>query len=138
VRSLFAKYGGNLGETGSVAFMFQRAGEIVYKPAAGSPDKMLEAAIDAGADDVQSDESGHVITCAFENIGEVSAALAAKLGEAETIKVVWKPQTTTPVDEETAQSLMKLVEALDEDDDVQNVFSNFEISEEIMRRLTAA
>jgi YebC/PmpR family DNA-binding regulatory protein len=138
VRSLFAKYGGNLGETGSVAFMFQRAGEIVYKPAAGSPDKMLEAAIDAGADDVQSDESGHVITCAFENIGEVSAALAAKLGEAETIKVVWKPQTTTPVDEETAQSLMKLVEALDEDDDVQNVFSNFEISEEVMRRLTAA
>jgi transcriptional/translational regulatory protein YebC/TACO1 len=138
VRSLFAKYGGNLGETGSVAFMFQRAGEIVYKPAAGSPDQVLEAAIDAGADDVQSDAEGHVITCAFENIGEVSSALAAKLGDAETIKVVWKPQTMTPVDEETAQSLMKLVEALDEDDDVQNVFSNFEISEEIMRKLTAA
>ncbi|MGE3831613.1 MAG: YebC/PmpR family DNA-binding transcriptional regulator [Parvibaculaceae bacterium] len=138
VRSLFAKYGGNLGETGSVAFMFQRAGEIVYKPAAGSPDQVLEAAIDAGADDVQSDAEGHVITCAFESIGEVSSALAAKLGDAETIKVVWKPQTMTPVDEETAQSLMKLVEALDEDDDVQNVFSNFEISEEIMRKLTAA
>ena len=138
VRSLFAKYGGNLGETGSVAFMFQRAGEIVYKPAAGSPDQVLEAAIDAGADDVQSDAEGHIITCAFESIGEVSSALAAKLGEAETIKVVWKPQTMTPVDEETAQSLMKLVEALDEDDDVQNVFSNFEISEEVMRKLTAA
>jgi YebC/PmpR family DNA-binding regulatory protein len=138
VRSLFAKYGGNLGETGSVAFMFQRAGEIVYKPAAGSPDQVLEAAIEAGADDVQSDADGHVITCAFENIGEVSSALAAKLGDAETIKVVWKPQTMTPVDEETAQSLVKLVESLDEDDDVQNVFSNFEISEEIMRKLTAA
>jgi YebC/PmpR family DNA-binding regulatory protein len=138
VRSLFAKYGGNLGETGSVAFMFQRAGEIVYKPAAGSSDQVLEAAIDAGADDVQSDAEGHIITCAFESIGDVSSALATKLGEAETIKAVLKPQTMTPVDEETAQSLMKLVEALDEDDDVQNVFSNFEISEEVMRKLTAA
>ena len=138
VRSLFAKYGGNLGESGSVAFMFQRAGEIVYKAAAGSPDKVLDAAIEAGADDVQSDAEGHVITCAFESIGEVSAALQATLGEAETVKAVWKPQTTTPVDEETAQSLMKLVESLDEDDDVQNVFSNFEISEEVMRKLTAA
>jgi YebC/PmpR family DNA-binding regulatory protein len=138
VRSLFAKYGGNLGETGSVAFMFQRAGEIVYKPAAGSADKVLEAAIDAGADDVQSDADGHVIICAFESIGEVSTALAAKLGDAETIKVVWKPQTMTPVDEETMQSLMKLVESLDEDDDVQNVFTNFEVSEEVMRKLTAA
>ena len=138
VRSLFAKYGGNLGETGSVAFMFQRTGEIVYKPAAGSADKVIEAAIDAGADDVQSDADGHVITCAFENIGEVSSALAAKLGDAETIKVVWKPQTMTPVDEETLQSLMKLVESLDEDDDVQIVFTNFEVSEEVMRKLTAA
>jgi YebC/PmpR family DNA-binding regulatory protein len=138
VRSLFAKYGGNLGETGSVAFMFNRAGEITYKAQAGSGDQVMEAAIEVGADDVQSDDSGHVITCAFENIGEVTSGLAGKLGEAETVKVVWKPQTVTPVDEETAQSLVKLVDALDEDDDVQNVFTNFEVSDEVMKKLTAA
>jgi YebC/PmpR family DNA-binding regulatory protein len=138
VRSLFAKYGGNLGETGSVAFMFNRAGEITYKAKAGSADQVMEAAIEAGADDVQSDENGHVILCAFESIGEVTQALSAKLGEAETVKVVWKPQTVTPVDEETAQSLMKLIDSLDEDDDVQNVFTNFEVSEEVMKKLTAA
>ncbi|WP_119392066.1 YebC/PmpR family DNA-binding transcriptional regulator [Taklimakanibacter lacteus] len=138
VRSLFAKYGGNLGETGSVAFMFNRAGEITYKTQAGSADQMMEAAIEAGADDVQSDENGHMILCAFESIGEVTSALSAKLGDAETVKVVWKPQTMTPVDEETAQTLMKLIDALDEDDDVQNVFTNFEVSDEVMKKLTAA
>ncbi len=138
VRSLFAKYGGNLGETGSVAFMFNRGGEITYKAQAGSADKVIEAAIDAGADDVQSDENGHVILCAFENIGEVTSGLIAKLGEAETVKAVWKPQTVTPVDEETAQALMKLIDSLDEDDDVQNVFTNFEVSDEVMKKLTAA
>lgn len=138
VRSLFAKYGGNLGETGSVAFMFNRAGEITYKTQAGSPDAVMEAAIEAGADDVQSDESGHVILCAFESIGEVTQALSTKLGEAETVKVVWKPQTVTPVDEDTAQTLMKLIDSLDEDDDVQNVFTNFEVSDEVMKKLTAA
>ncbi len=138
VRSLFAKYGGNLGETGSVAFMFNRAGEITYKAQRGSADQMMEAAIEAGADDVQSDDNGHVILCAFESIGEVTQALSAKLGEAETVKVVWKPQTVTPVDEETVQTLMKLVDALDEDDDVQNVFTNFEVSDDVMKKLTAA
>ena len=138
VRSLFAKYGGNLGETGSVSFMFSRAGEIVYKPSAGSADTMMEAAIDAGADDVQSDETGHTIICAFENIGEVSSALAAKLGEADTVKVVWRPQTMAPADEEKAESLMKLVEGLEEDDDVQNVFTNVEISDEVLAKLNAA
>jgi YebC/PmpR family DNA-binding regulatory protein len=138
VRSLFAKYGGNLGETGSVAFMFSRVGEIAHPLKAGTADQVLEAAVDAGADDAQSDETGHIVTCAFENIGEVSAALSAKLGEAETVKVVWKPQTTTPVDEESAQSLMKLMAALEEDDDIQNVFTNFEVSDDVMRKLTAA
>jgi YebC/PmpR family DNA-binding regulatory protein len=138
VRSLFAKYGGNLGETGSVSFMFSRAGEIAYQPKAGTPDQVLEAAIEAGADDVQSDQTGHIVTCAFEKIGEVSAALGARLGEAETVKVVWKPQMTTPVDEENAQSLMKLIAGLEEEDDVQSVFTNFEVSDEVMRKLTAA
>jgi YebC/PmpR family DNA-binding regulatory protein len=138
VRSLFTKYGGNLGETGSVSFMFTRMGEITYKAAAGSADAVMEAGIEAGADDVQSDESGHLILCAFESIGEVTPALAAKLGDAETVKVVWKPQTVTPVDEETATTLMKLIDALDEDDDVQNVFTNFEVSDDVMKKLTAA
>ena len=138
VRALFAKYGGNLGETGSVAFMFARAGEIVYGPDKASADAMLEAAIDAGADDAQSDATGHTITCAFENIGEVSGALAAKFGEAQSVKIVWKPSIMAPVDQEKAESLMKLIEALDEDDDVQNVFSNADISEDVMARLNAA
>ena len=135
VRALFTKYGGNLGESGSVAFMFSRVGEILYPVAKASADAMLEAAIDAGADDVASDESGHTITCAFESIGEVSSALAAKFGDAESVKVVWKPQTLTPVDQEKAESLMKLVDGLDEDDDVQVVFSNADISDEIMTKL---
>ena len=135
VRSLFAKYGGNLGETGSVSFMFARVGEIVYPAAKASADAMLEAAIDAGADDVASDETGHTITCAFESIGEVSSALATRFGDAETVKVVWKPQTMTPIDQEKAETLLKLVDALDEDDDVQVVFSNADISDEIMAAL---
>jgi YebC/PmpR family DNA-binding regulatory protein len=135
VRALFTKYGGNLGESGSVAFMFNRVGEILYPAAKASADAMLEAAIEAGADDVASDESGHTITCAFESIGEVSSALAAKFGDAESVKVVWKPQTLAPVDQEKAESLMKLVDGLDEDDDVQVVFSNADISDEIMAKL---
>jgi transcriptional/translational regulatory protein YebC/TACO1 len=86
---------------------------------------------------VQSGDTGHIITCAFESIGDVSSALAAKFGDAETVKVVWKPQTMTPLDQEKAESLMKLVDALDDDDDVQVVFSNADISDEIMAALEA-
>jgi len=135
VRSLFAKYGGNLGESGSVAFMFTRVGEIVYPAAKASGDAMLEAAIDAGADDVVSDESGHTVTCAFESIGEVSSALAKGFGDATSVKIVWKPQTMAPVDFEKAESLVKLVDALDEDDDVQVVFSNADIPDDVMAKL---
>ncbi|MFL5258686.1 MAG: YebC/PmpR family DNA-binding transcriptional regulator [Hyphomicrobiales bacterium] len=138
MRSLFTKYGGNLGETGSVSFMFRRAGEITYPADAGTADEILEAAIEAGADDAQSDKTGHVIACAFENLSEVSAALASKLGEAQTVKVVWRAQTSTPVDEESAQSLMKFVQALEDDEDVQDVFTNSEVSDEILGKLSAA
>ena len=137
VRSLFAKYGGNLGETGSVSFMFNRVGEILYPKAKASADAMLEAAIEAGADDVASEES-HVVTCAFENIGEVSSALAKTFGEAETVKIVWKPNVMTALDADKAESLLKLVDALDEDDDVQTVFSNADIPDDVLARLTAA
>ena len=137
VRSLFTKFGGNLGETGSVSFMFSRVGEIVYPAAKASDDAMLEAAIDAGADDVTSDETSHSVICAFESIGEVSSALATKFGDADSVKAIWKPQTMTPVDQEKAETLLKLVDALDEDDDVQVVFSNADISDEIMAALNA-
>jgi len=138
VRAAFTKYGGNLGETGSVNFMFDRVGEIFYKPEAGDADTVMEAAIEAGAEDVVSEESGHTITCAFEDIGDVSAALETALGEAESVKPVWKPQTSTPVDADRAESIMKLIDRLEDDDDVQNVYANFEMDEETMAKLSAA
>jgi YebC/PmpR family DNA-binding regulatory protein len=138
VRAAFTKAGGAMGETGSVGFMFNRVGEITYKPEAGSADKVMEAAIEAGADDVTSDEDGHVILCVFEDIGDVSKALEGALGEAESIKAIWKPQTTAPVDEEKAQSVLRLISTLDDDDDVQNVYANFEVSDEVLAKLSAA
>ncbi len=138
VRAVFTKYGGNLGATGSVAHMFTHAGEIGYGTGAGSADKVLEAAIEAGADDVVSDADGHVITCAFDSLGTVAAALEAALGEPQSVKMVWKPNLSTLVDEEKAESIMKMIAALEDDDDVQNVFANFEVSDEVLKKLTAA
>jgi YebC/PmpR family DNA-binding regulatory protein len=138
VRSTFTKYGGNLGETNSVAFMFERVGEIVYEVEAGDAETVMLAAIEAGAADVESDHEGHWITCAFEDTGEVSSKLEAALGEPESVNIVWKPKTKTPVDAERAETLMKLIAALEDDDDVQSVFVNYEVSDEVMARLTAA
>lgn len=138
VRSYFSKHGGSLGESGSVAFMFDHVGEIVYPPEAGDAETVMEAAIEAGAEDVTSDEDGHVIVCAFEDLGDVSQTLTETLGEPRQAKAVWRPQTTAPVDAEKAQTLMKLVQTLEDDDDVQNVFANFEVDEETMKTLTAA
>ncbi|MEX0954705.1 MAG: YebC/PmpR family DNA-binding transcriptional regulator [Rhizobiaceae bacterium] len=138
VRAAFTKAGGAMGETGSVAFMFDRVGEIIYPADAASPDAVMEAAIEAGAEDAQSDENGHVITCAFEDIGDVTPALEAALGEAESIKSIWRPQTSTPVDEDRAQSILKLIAVLDDDDDVQNVYANFEVDDETLAKLSAA
>ncbi|WP_319519313.1 YebC/PmpR family DNA-binding transcriptional regulator [uncultured Martelella sp.] len=138
VRSIFTKAGGALGETGSVAFSFDHVGEIVYTPEAGDADTIMEAAIEAGADDVVSDdEDGHTIYCAFEDINEVSSALEKALGEADSVKAIWKPQNTIPVDEDRATSLMRLIENLEDDDDVQNVYSNFEVDDEVMAKLSA-
>jgi YebC/PmpR family DNA-binding regulatory protein len=138
VRSIFSKHGGALGETGSVAFMFDRVGEIAYPPSAGGADKVLEAAIEAGADDVQSGADGHIITCAFADLGEAARRLEQVLGEAETVKTVWRPRTSATLGEDKAEALMKLIAALEDDDDVQQVFSNFEVSDEVMQKLTAA
>jgi YebC/PmpR family DNA-binding regulatory protein len=138
IRAVFTKYGGNLGATGSVSHMFGHVGEIAYPAGAGSADAVLEAAIEAGADDVRSDETGHTVSCAFEDLGAVSAALEKTLGEPTSAKALWKPSLTTAVDEEKAASILKLVAALEEDDDVQNVYSNFEVSDAVLAKLTAA
>jgi len=138
VRAAFTKHGGALGETGSVSFMFDRVGEITFKPDVGSADVVMEAAIEAGADDVQSGDDGHVVTCAFGAIGDVSEALTERLGEPDGVKVVWKPQNLVPVDEEKAETLLKLVGQLEDDDDVQAVFANFEVSDDVLAKLTAA
>jgi transcriptional/translational regulatory protein YebC/TACO1 len=136
VRALFTKNGGNLGSTGSVSHMFNHVGEIVYKLGVGSTDVVLEAAIEAGAEDCVSDASGHTVVCSFDSLGTVAAALEAKLGEATTTKVIWKPNLSTHVDEDGANSVMKLINALEEDDDVQTVFSNFEVDEATLARMT--
>jgi len=138
VRSYFTKSGGSLGETGSVSFMFDKVGEIVYPASAGDAEAVMEAAIEAGAEDVVSDENGHTIVTAFEDLNEVSTALESSLGEAESVRAIWKPQTGTPVDEDKAQSVLKLIGNLDDDDDVQNVYANFEVDEEVMAKLSAA
>ncbi|MBS0232950.1 MAG: YebC/PmpR family DNA-binding transcriptional regulator [Proteobacteria bacterium] len=138
VRSVFTKFNGNLGATGAVGHMFNHIGEITYKPEAGSAEAVLEASIEAGADDVQSDENGHVVTTAFESLGTVAAALEKTLGQAQSVKAVWKPNLTTSVDEDNAQTIMKMLAALEDDDDVQNVFANFEISDDVLKKLTAA
>jgi YebC/PmpR family DNA-binding regulatory protein len=138
VRSYFTRSGGALGETGAVSFMFDHVGQIVYKPEAGSADKVLDAAIEAGADDVQSSEEGHEIITSFETLSDVAKALEETLGEPVSVKAIWKPQNLVPVDEEKAVGVMKLIDALDDDDDVQNVYTNFEVSDEVMQKLTAA
>lgn len=135
VRSIFSKSGGNLGETGSVAFMFNQSGEIRYKADVADADAMFEAALEAGADDVASDEEGHEILCAPDDLHAVSSALEAQYGEPDSTKLVWRPQTLTPIDAEKAESVLKFMDALDDSDDVQSVFANFDISDEIMESL---
>jgi YebC/PmpR family DNA-binding regulatory protein len=135
VRSTFSKYGGNLGETGSVGFMFDRMGQIVYPAGAGDADRVMDAAIEAGATDVESGEDGHVIWCEFSELAEVSTALEAALGEADSTRLVWKPQTVTELDLDGAQKLLKLIDALEDDDDVQSVTANFEVSDAVMEQL---
>lgn len=137
VRAAFTKFGGSLGETGSVGFMFDRVGEIIFPVEAGDADTVMDAAIEAGAEDVQSDEDGHTILCGFEDINEVSTALESSLGDGASVNPTFKPQTGTPVEEDKAGTLMKLINVLEDDDDVQNVYSNFEIDDEIMEKLAA-
>ena len=135
VRSTFTKNGGNLGETGSVGFMFERKGAVSYPADAGDADTVMMAAIEAGAEDVESTEEGHIIWCADTDLNDVATALEAELGESESTKLVWRPTTTTEMDLEDMQKLMRLVDALEDDDDVQRVTTNFEATDEVMSAL---
>jgi len=135
IRSIFSKNGGNLAETGSVSFMFELVGFVEYPASVASEDAMLEAAIEAGADDVQSSDDAHEIYCAFDQLAEVAGALENRFGEPSRAKPLWKPQNTIDVEGAKAETLMKLMNALDDCDDVQNVYANFEISDEEMERL---
>ena len=138
VRAVFTKYNGNMGATGSVSHMFARVGEIRFKPDGASADAMLEAAIEAGAEDVESSEESHLVTTTFEALGQVASALEEKFGAPEQVKAIWKPTLSTQVDAEKAETILKMLAALEDDDDVQAVFSNFEVDEATLARLTAA
>jgi YebC/PmpR family DNA-binding regulatory protein len=132
LRSYFTKNGGNLGTTNSVTSGFDRVGEIRYPASAASDDDMLEAAIEAGADDCVSDADGHVVTCGFEALNEVSAALQARFGDAENAAMVWRAHASVAVTGDQATTLVKLLEILEDDDDVQDVFGNYELDEEAL------
>jgi YebC/PmpR family DNA-binding regulatory protein len=137
VRSTFTKRGGNLAETGAVAFLFDRVGVIEYDADVASADAMLEAAIEAGAEDVVSNPGGHEIYTTQESLSDVTKALEAKFGEPRKAALTWKPQNTVTVDDEKGEQLLGLIEALEELDDVQNVYANFEVSEALMTKLSA-
>ncbi|MDH5723519.1 MAG: YebC/PmpR family DNA-binding transcriptional regulator [Alphaproteobacteria bacterium] len=138
VRSTFTKNGGNLGETGSVNFMFDRVGEIIYPADKASADDMFEAALEAGAENVESDEDIHEIHCAADDFASVRDSLEAKFGEPKKSGLIWRPNVMTPLDEEQAATVLRLIDALEDNDDVQSVTANFEVSDEIMEKLMAA
>jgi YebC/PmpR family DNA-binding regulatory protein len=137
VRSTFTKHGGNLAETGAVSFMFDHVGVIEYDAKVASPDAMLEAAIEAGADDVVSHEGGHEIYAGQASFRDVAKALEAQFGEPRKAALTWKPQNTVPVDDEKGEKLFRLIETLNEHDDVQNVYANFEVSDALVAKMGA-
>jgi YebC/PmpR family DNA-binding regulatory protein len=137
VRTAFNKYGGAMGETNSVSFLFSRLGVVRYPEKAASEDDMLEAAIEAGADDVESGPDGHEVHTTIENLFAVRDALEARFGAPETAKFDWKPMTSVTLDEERATAVLKLIDALDDNDDVQNVYANFDIPEDVLQKLSA-
>ena len=135
VRTAFSKNGGNLGASGAVSHGFDRMGLITYPASAGDADSVFEAALEAGAEDVESSEDEHSIWTAMDSLHEVAKALEATLGEAESAKLAWKPQVLVQVDEASAATLLKMIDALEDDDDVQTVWGNFDVSDEVMAKL---
>ncbi|MFL4974730.1 MAG: YebC/PmpR family DNA-binding transcriptional regulator [Microvirga sp.] len=137
IRSYFTKSGGNLAETGAVSFMFDRVGLVEFEAGVADADTMFEAAIEAGAEDVASSEDGHEVYCEQDALGEVTKALEARFGEPRKSALVWRPRNTVDVDDEAAEKLIRLVESLEDHDDVQNVFVNFEVSDAAMAKAGA-
>lgn len=137
VRAAFNKFGGNMGETGSVSFMFDRIGAIHYAPATASVEEMFEAALEAGADNVESSEEGHEVTCQPDDLNVVREILEEKFGTPESARLDWRPQTTIPVNEQAAETLLKFLDVLDDNDDVQRVQANFDIADDVMEKLSA-
>ncbi len=137
VRAIFTKNGGNLAETGAVSFMFSRVGVVEYDAKVVSADAILEAAIEAGAEDVISNEDGHQILTTPETLNEVAKALEAKFGEPRKSSLLWKPQNTVSVDDESGEKVLRLIEALDDSEDVQNVYANFEVSDALLAKMSA-
>jgi YebC/PmpR family DNA-binding regulatory protein len=137
VRAIFAKNGGNLAETGAVSFMFSHVGIVEYDAKAASADAMLEAAIDAGAEDVVSNDDGHQVITTPDTLADVSKALETKFGESRKSSLLWKPQNTVALDDESGEKVLKLIESLDDSDDVQNVYANFEVSDALVARMSA-
>jgi len=136
IRAAFAKAGGNLGESNSVSFMFERVGQVVY-PATVESDDLFEAAVEAGADDIETAGDEQIVSCAPETLNAVRDRLEAKFGAAKAARFVWKPKSNAPIGREEAEALFKLLETLEDSDDVQNVFANFEVSDDVMARLSA-
>ncbi|MBV6633432.1 MAG: YebC/PmpR family DNA-binding transcriptional regulator [Alphaproteobacteria bacterium] len=137
IRSAFTKHGGTLGETNSVSFMFDRVGQIMYPASVGDADQVFEAAVEAGADNVESTDETHEITTPVEDFAAVREALVESLGEPQQAGLAWVPQNTIPVNEDQAATLLKLLDVLDDNDDVQNVSANFDIADEVMERLAS-
>lgn len=137
VRLAFSQNGGSLGETNSVSFMFSHVGQIVYPTSVAEPDKMFEAAVEAGAENVDSGEDTHEITTVLEDLASVRDALEKVFGPAQSSGFIWKPVTTTPVSADQAKDLLDLIEQLEDNDDVQNVFTNMEMDESVMEKLLA-
>lgn len=137
VRAAFTKSGGNLAETGAVSFMFDHVGIVEFDAKVADADTMLEAAIEAGADDVQSGENGHEVYTAHDSLREVAKALEAKFGEPRKAAFTWKPKNNVPVDDEAGEKVLKLIDALNDQDDVQNVYANFEVSEALVAKMSA-
>jgi YebC/PmpR family DNA-binding regulatory protein len=137
VRSAFGKHGGALGETGSVSFQFQRVGRITYPASAGSAERVFEVALEAGANDVESWDDGHEVYCDTERLNEVREALEKELGEPESARLTWRPSARVPVPDETAETLFKLIDVLEDNDDVQAVVANFDVSDDALARYNA-
>jgi YebC/PmpR family DNA-binding regulatory protein len=137
VRAIFAKNGGNLATTGAVSFMFNHVGVVEYDAKVASADAMLDAAIDAGAEDVTSNDDGHQVITAPDTLNDVAKALEAKFGEPRKSSMLWKPQNTVALDDESGEKILKLMESLDDSDDVQNVYANFEVSDALVAKMSA-